>query len=450
MKYTIQRFWTNLLEKVNSKINQWLNKKKAVTTLDAGDDSVVNFFLMILKKVINRSLFGAEYSVISDSLQAEPLKELCANLQENIHTIVGNMLGNNVHAECWVVPSFITVKGKQKLIHSFISGERVCITQTKEDGQIAECYMIINATMQKDKIYFLCRKHSLDDNGNLHISYFVADEYAKLTKSILPEWDSIIDSEITYPNAGNIGFGRYKSPVKAYNNDVVYGVPLNYGCSVVEKQLKNAVLYIEDELRLSEKRLFADARIIKKDKEEKEYTIDDKIYSIKLNGDSASNLIKEYCPAIRGTQYEEHLTKLLERYQALMGVSDIITHSETSNSATATEIKMLNTDNISLEQSIKRAIKKGNMETLVADAMYLGIARDLWEYDEEYGDLYSDEQQMLKNYLELYNAGAIELKDLVKYWFPTFTDEQIEKKVMAIESAKANNAQKSIEELLNV
>ena len=90
------------------------------------------------------------------------------------------------------------------------------------------------------------------------------------------------------------------------------------------------------------------------------------------------------------------------------------------------------------------------METLVADAMYLGIARDLWEYDEEYGDLYSDEQQMLKNYLELYNAGAIELKDLVKYWFPTFTDEQIEKKVMAIESAKANNAQKSIEELLNV
>ena len=82
--------------------------------------------------------------------------------------------------------------------------------------------------------------------------------------------------------------------------------------------------------------------------------------------------------------------------------------------------------------------------------MYLGIARDLWEYDEEYGDIYQDEQQMLKNYLDLYNAGALELKDLVKYWFPTYSDEQIEEKVMAINEAKANNTQKSIEELLNV
>jgi hypothetical protein len=133
-----------------------------------------------------------------------------------------------------------------------------------------------------------------------------------------------------------------------------------------------------------------------------------------------------------------------------MGVTEIITHNGTTNSATATEVKLLNTDNISLEQSIKKAIRTGNIETLEADSMYLGIARDLWKYDEEYADIYTDEQQTLKNYIELYNVGAVEIRDIVKYWFPTYSDEQIDEKVAAIESAKKNGAQKSIEELLNV
>lgn len=451
MREKIQRFWVNLLLKVDGKINQWLNKKRgSKPIIDAGDDSVINFFLMVLRKVVNRSLMGAEYSVVSDSELVKPLQELCESLQDNMYSIVGNMLGNNTHAECWVVPSFIMVGGQQKLIHSYIGGEKICITQTKEDRQIAECYMIINATIRKDKTYFLCRKHSLDDNGNLTISYFVADENAREINADIPEWNTVTDTEVTYFGVNSIGFGRYKSPVNAYGNDTVYGVPLNYGCGLIEKQLKDAVDYIEEELRLSEKKLFADFRVVRKDLNEKGYVIDDKIFPIKLNNETANNMIAEYCPAIRGTEYEAHLTSLLERYQALMGVRDIITHNDTTNGATATEVKILNTDNISLEQNIKKAIRRGNIETLEADAMYLGIARDLWEYDEEYADIYADEQQTLKNYIELYNTGAIELKDLVKYWFPTYSDKQIDEKIMAIEKAKKNNTQKSIEELLNV
>ena len=455
MREKIQRFWVNLLQKLDGKINQWLNKNKASRqTVDAGDDTVINFFLMILRKVVNRTLMGAEYSVVSDSTLTEPLNELCEDLQDNMHNIVSNMLGNSIHAECWVVPSFITVGGKQKLIHSYISGEKICITQTKEDGQIAECYMIINATVRRNATYFLCRKHTLDDNGTLTISYFVADENAKEINADVPEWDSVVNTEVSYAGANTIGFGRYKSPVKAFGVDTVYGVPLNYGCGLIEKQLKDAVDYIEKEMNASKKMLFPDWSIVRKTNENGDpvgmYKINEYIYPIKKKAGENGSLIDEYSPAIRGTEYEAHLTSLLERYQALMGVTEIITHNGTTNGATATEVKILNTDNISTEQSVKRAIRKGNIETLEADAMYLGIARDLWEYDEEYGDIYQDEQQMLKNYLDLYNAGALELKDLVKYWFPTYSDEQIEEKVMAINEAKANNTQKSIEELLNV
>ena len=99
MREKIQRFWVNLLQKLDGKINQWLNKNKASKqTVDAGDDTVINFFLMILRKVVNRTLMGAEYSVVSDSTLTEPLKELCEDLQDNMHNIVGNMLGNSIHA----------------------------------------------------------------------------------------------------------------------------------------------------------------------------------------------------------------------------------------------------------------------------------------------------------------------------------------------------------------
>lgn len=455
MREKIQRFWVQLLQKLDGKINQWLNKNKiSKQTVDAGDDTVVNFFLMILRKVVNRTLVGAEYRVVSDSSLAKPLQDLCRDLQDNMHNVVGNMLGNSIHAECWVVPSFITAGGKQKLIHSYISGDKVCITQTKEDGQIAECYMIINATVRNNITYFLCRKHTLDDNGTLTISYFVADENAKEISANIPEWDSITNTEVSYAGANTIGFGRYKSPVKAYGLDTVYGVPLNYGCGLIEKQLKDAVEYIEKEMNASKKMLFPDWSIVRNtDKNGNPigmYRINEYIYPIKKKAGENGSLVDEYSPAIRGTEYEAHLTSLLERYQALMGVTEIITHNGKTSGATATEVKILNTDNISTEQSIKRAVQKGNIETLEADALYLGIYRDLWEYDEEYGDIYQDEQQMLQNYLSLYNAGALELKDLVKYWFPTYSDEQVEEKVMAIESAKANNTQKSIEELLNV
>ena len=455
MRETIKRFWISLLKRIDDKINQWLNKTKNTNaTVDAGDDTVVNFFLMILRKVVNRALLGAEYRIETDSTIAEPLKALCEDLQDNMYGIVGNMLGNSVHAECWVVPSFITVGGEQKLVHSYISGDKTCITQIKEDGQIAECYMIVGATTRKDKTYFLCRKHNLEDNGNLVISYFVADEDAKEINAQVPEWDMLVQTEITYPKANTIGFGRYKSPVHAYGYDGVYGVPLNYGCGLIEKQLKDAVEYIETEMKASKKMLFPDWSIVRKtDKEGNPigmFKIDEHIYPIKKKANENGSLIDEYAPAIRGTEYEAHLTSLLERYQAIMGVRDIITYNDTTNGATATEVKILNTDNISLEQSIKKSVRKGNVETLEADAMYLGISRDLWDYDEEYGDIYQDEQQMLKNYIELYTVGALELADLVKYWFPTYSDEQIKEKVAAINEAKANNTQRSIEELLNM
>ena len=454
MKSTIQRFWYNFLERLGGRINRALNARENESkATDAGDKSIVNFFAMVLIKVINRAVMGAAFTVESDSEQAEALKELCSDLQENVYSIAGHMLGATPYAECWCVPSYVMINGENKLIHSYVGGDRVRITSVREDGKINECYIILDSYQDKRNVYLLCRKHSLDNNGNLNISYFVSDAEAKeINSEVVPQWTALTESDVTYPGANHIGFGRYKSPVQAFNNNTVYGVPLNYNCAVVEEQLKDAVEMIEFEMKSSKKMFFPDWSIVRKtDKDGNPlgmYQLSEHIFPIRKKAGENGSLIDEYCPTIRNSAYAEHLEGLLERYQSLMGVSELLTHKTTG--ATATEIKMLNVDNLSIEQKIKAEIRKGNIETLEADAIYLGIARDLWTYDEEYTDIYQDEQQMLKDYIDLYNTGALEIKDLVKYWFPTYSDEQIEEKVNAINAEKANGTQRSIEDMLNM
>lgn len=453
MKTAIKNFWTALLTKLNNKINQWLNATKSrIEITEAGDDTIINFFAMVVRKVLNRALMGAEFDIVSDSTQAEPLKELCEDIQENVYKITANMIAGKTHSECWIVPSFITVGGQQKLVHSYLDGDRICITATKEDGQISECYMILNAVKRNDKIYFLCRRHNLDDKGNLTITFFISDEKANETTANIPEWDSFVNQEIVYQGVNHIGFGRYKSPVNGFGADTVYGVPLNYGCGKIERDLQEAVNNIALEIKASKKMLFPDWSIVKENKDGQgqtlNYAIDDYIYPIKHKAGIDGNLVDEYCPAIRYTDYYSRLNDLLCQYQAQMGVRDLITHSETTGGATATEIKSKNTDNIALEESIRKELHKGNIMTLEADGIYLNIPRDLWDYDEDFKNIYEDEQQTLTNWLTLYNSGAAEIEDIIKYWFPTLSDEEISKKVNRINASKKTNTESAIRSAL--
>lgn len=471
MKNAIKNFWVALLSKINNKINQWLNvPKNKLPTMDAGDDTVVNFFAMVVKKVLNRALMGAEFDVISDSTQAEPLKELCEDLNRNAYKITANMIAGNENisghsvAECWAVPSFIKVQGENKLVHSYIDGSRVLITGIRDDGQISECYMVLNAVKRKDKVYFLYRKHTLSDDGDLSISFFVADDNANMVEADIPEWDDLIygfdgngtkqAKETIYKGVNHIGFGRYKSPVVPLNNDTVYGVPLNYGCGEIERQLADDVLNITHEMKASKKMLFPDWSIVKEDTRGNAvslgYAVDEYIYPIKKKAGVDGSLIDEYCPAIRYSDYAQKLEDDLCKYQAQMGVRDLITHTENTSGATATEIKSKNADNMALEQSIRKALRTGNEETLQADSIYLNIPFDLWQYDEDYQDIYTDDAQKLNEIITVMQNGGAEVDDLVKFYFPTLTDEERAEKIARINEGKQASTENSILSALNM
>ena len=457
MKEVISRFWYNLLQKLNGKINQWLNSEKMNTEeTRIDDDGIVNFFVMILKKVLNHVFMQCDFEIVSDSVIAEPLRNLCDDLQSNCYKIGVYMLGGsdtpqNI-SECWVVPSVMILGEKRKLYHTYLRGDRIRITEMIAD-EITECYMILESVKRNDKPYLLCRRHALNEKGDLKISYFIADEQAHEVNIDIPEWRNIINTETTYVGANHIGFGRYKSPVISLNNDDTYGKPLNYGCSVIERKIQACLEQIRIEFKSKDPKLFPDESIVRrKDRNGNPlgmYCIDEYIYPIQHKMGADAKMIDVYSPEIRESSYYVHLKELLKQYEALCGVNNILVKDNTAN-ATATEIKALCIDNISLEDNIRQAIRQGNIMTLEADGIYLNIRRDLWSYDETWTDIYDDEQKRLNNMLTMYSNGAAEQIDLIKYWFPTLSDDEAQEKLDRINESRKNNTQAVIENMMNM
>lgn len=290
MKNFLKTFWYNLLQKLNSKINQQLNSYDASSgEMTANDTNKINFFLMILKCVLNRVFMDCEFDVISNSTQAEPLKAAIKNINENAYKIGGYMLGGSDtpdnKSECWAV-----LIDKNCGIHHFMSGNEICIT-AKSGDHITDCYMIWNAVKRHNKVYLLCRQHTLDDNGTLIIRFFTADETAREIDADIPEWENFlymfddtgarVRKEIIIPGANHIGFGRYKSPVLCLSDDT-YGKPLNFGCGKLEREIQHTLDMIRLEFKATQTKLFPDWSIVR-DKDSKgnplnAYVMDEYIY----------------------------------------------------------------------------------------------------------------------------------------------------------------------------
>ena len=57
---------------------------------------------------------------------------------------------------------------------------------------------------------------------------------------------------------------------------------------------------------------------------------------------------------------------------------------------------------------------------------------------------------MLENNIKMFEQGAMELRDLITFWFPTLTSEEVDEKVERIKAERQSNTQSSIESMLNL
>lgn len=434
----IRTFWNVF---INSIKQAYRAVKKTVTIAQPYEDiSKPNFLAIFVNTLNNLTNTEATFDVDVENASGEQLVPLCADLEDKRYSITASMLA---HGDYYVLPYF---NERGELKHSYLPQ---CMVQIMEvDGdRITEAYAIIDWTTDKNSNnYYLLRHHKLDNNNNLTIRYFVEDDNAK--PASVGEWEYLKDSVIVYTNANTIGFGRYKSPADSRGHSLVEGVPLNFGCEAIEARLFEDLKLMTQEFENGKSVIFTDPRNLLKDSEKSQYRLADNIIPIKQRDGSAGTNIDIFNPDLRYTEHYNKYVMDLALYERQVGTSKgILTDNETAYTATATAVKRANADTTALIDKIRAAIDKGNLETLKADAVYLGIP-DVWTYRSDWYDPFEDPSEQWQRLTEAKQEGAAETADLVQWIFPNLTPEQIEEKIERIKAENQGARDLALERIL--
>lgn len=403
----------------------------------------INWFAMAVSKIKNLACTETTYEIKSDSALVEPLIALCEDIEEKRFDIVDGMLGTG---DSYIFPSF---DEKGNLYHSLLDESRVVIIDG--DGEsITKAYAILDIYKpdKDNRVFYLIRIHELDDKGNLTISYDTVNETGESV--YVEEWQYLKGETQTFIGVNHIGFGRYKSPVSSRGWSDVYGVPLNFGCGDIERQIVETMGQIEDEFKNSKSLIFADPRIVMTDEQAKQYKIAENIFPVNHKSGDNGQQVDIFNPNIRYESYKAKLNDLLADYEKQMGLSaGILTENQAMATGTATAVRRANADTIAFIDSVHTALDKGNIMTLEADGIFLNIRRDLWEYNSDYYDVFADATEAWNMLITAHDKKAVSRDRLTKWIFPQMTDAQIAEELEKADEYDGASSQNALMSALN-
>lgn len=439
-------FWTIFWDSIKKAYNKVTKNPHDTNSQKWRDITKINFLDIFVGKLNNLSNLEATFEIESDSVQTERLKILCKDLETKRFDITENMLGDG---DYYIFPAH---NENGDIIHTYLTQEQLRIVDMDGDD-IREAYGIIDWLVDNhNNVFYLLRHHKLDNNGTLTISYSSINSHGK--KAAVSGWEYLDELAFSFVNANHIGFGRYKSPASSRGLSPVYGVPLNFGCSDIENKIFNDLKRIEKEFSNAESKIFADPNILRRkrvnDEETGEYKIPENIYPVSPRANQNGSNIDIFSPAIRQSEHYSKLVADMALYEKEVGTSKgILTDNETSYTATATAVKRANADTIALIDNIRTALDKGNEMTLQADAVFLNISPELWNYKSDYYDPFEDPDAQWKRLIEAKNNGAAETRDLVKWMFPSLDDKEIDEKVDRIRNEEKADTNATLDRIFS-
>lgn len=437
----IKTFWVNFWNAIKTAYNKAFKDVPKQTVQMFRDVARINFLAIFVSKLNNLASIESTYDVISDSVQADRLKELCKDLEANRFDITENMLGDG---DYWVFPAH---NNAGELYHRYITQDKVMILNT--DGEkLTDIIGVIDEYYTNDnKTYFLVRRHTL--NGDvLTIETYTTNE--RNERVFFEEWAEL---EAVYQLSGvdNIGVGRFKSPTSSRGLSSVYGVPLNFGCKEIEEKIFNDLEMIEREFKNGESKIFADPLIMKKGKDKTgndAWQMPEYIFPIDTRGGQSSANIDIFSPVIRYSEYQSKLIDDMKQYEQQVGTDrGFLTPLETG-AATATEIRRANASTIALIDKIHTAIKNGVEMTIKADAVYLNIASDLYSFKFDFYDAFEDADAQYQRIASAVDRGVAEAEDELMWLFPNLTAEEREEKIARIKAKRKVNTDEAIERII--
>lgn len=439
----MRTFWTNFKNAFKSAYNKVFRDVPKENTQEYRDTKHINFLAIFVSKLNNLASIESTYDVETDSMIAEPLTDLCKDLEAKRFDITAEMLG---YGDYWVFPSHTNAGN---LFHRYVTQDRVRILDM--DGEeITDLIGVIDEYTDKDnKVYFLNRRHTLENDTLTVETYTTNERYERVP---LEEWADF-EGVWQFGNARHIGVGRFKSPTASRGLSTVYGVPLNFGCKEIEAKIFNDLEMIETEFNRAESKIFADPLILRKGKDKngvEEWQMPEGMFPISHRAGDTGASIDIFSPTIRYSEYQNKLLDDMQQYEQQVGTDrGFLTPFDDGKATTATEIRRANASTIALIDKIHTAIKNGVEMTLRADAVFLNIADDLWSVTFDFYDSFEDADKQYERLAKAVDRGTAEKSDEMQWLFPNLTDEEREEKLARIKEESQVNTDMALERILN-
>lgn len=439
----IKTFWNTFWATLKTAFNSAFKNPVRDIVQDFRDTNRINFLAIFVSKLNNLTNTEATFDVALNSDYADEISELAEDLETRRFDVTSEMLA---YGDFWVFPS---TDSSGKLYHRYVPQDDVRILDM--DGEkITKLVAVIDTYSCSDgKTYFLNRVHTLDGDV-LTVETYVSNSVHE--RVFFENWQEF-EGTYSFYGANNIGVGRFKSPTSSRGKSLVYGVPLNYGCSQIEEIIFNDISMIETEYRNARSILFADPLCLKKrfkttyNANGKKITDDgweipENLFPYDTRGGQSGVSIDVFSPTIRQSEFSAKLYEDMHRYEQQIGTDrGFLTPFENGTDPTATEIKRANASTIALIDKIRTAIKSGVETTLKADALFLNIPDDAYSVQIDWYDVFADEIAAYNRIREAVQDGVAEKIDQMQWLFPNLSTDELLEKLQRIDEEKLANFQ---------
>ena len=434
--------WANFWRWVKKNTDDYAENKGVTVNIQKWEDvREYNPLAIANTKLTSLVCDEATVDLATDSALAEPLKLLANHLEAKRYDICGMMNGKG---GCFVT---MATGEDNEPYHRIIAPADVSVYRMVAD-KMYEVAMVIDKKIVDHREYKLIRHHVLDENGTLYVYYYTTDKSGN--EEYLAEWEHYKNDNVMYLNANNIGVAYFKSPQDSRGLSE-WGVPLNFGCEEVEKQIKVARNDLDEEMRLMKTKLFADETVARKisTKDGERFDLPEGIYTIRKKAGVDGTLIDSFAPSTRYNDYKQKLTDAKADWEDMVGLDrGFLTEAEHTGGATATEIRTANTKTRSFVKKIQSAMFDGIKATLESDAVFLNIPLDLYTVMVDWFDAFLDEEAQYSRIASAVDRGVLEKEDELRWLYPNMTDEEIAEKLARLQATQTANTDKALERIL--
>lgn len=434
-------FWNTFWGFVKKKIDEYDEEKKIAVKIQEWEDiREYNPLSIANTKLTSLVCDEATIELQTDSTIAETLKPLAENLEAKRYEICSMLNGKG---GCFVT---MATGEDDEPYHRILAPADVSVYRMSA-GKMYEVAMVIDKKVVKHKEYKLIRHHILDDDGSLYVYYYTTDKSGN--EEYLAEWEHFKNDNVKYVNANNIGIAYFKSPQDSRGLSQVWGVPLNFGCEEVERDIKIARKDLNEEMQLMKAKLFADESVVRKVADGERYDLPEGVYTIRKKAGVDGTLVDEFAPSTRYADYKQKLDDAKADWEDMVGLDrGFLTEAEHTAGATATEIRTANTKTRSFVKKIQSAMFDGIKATLEADAVFLNVSSDLYSVVVDWFDSFLDEEAQYQRIASAVDRGVLEKEDELRWLYPNMSDDEIAEKLERINASQQINTDMALERIL--